>query len=608
MIEINNQFSDIKKAIGMYPPNLRRNLVLRSTQLFFLNFMDLVAIAFIAAMAAIGVHGINGSSPGKAVNSIINLLGISNLTLTWQMLILSATSIVFLGLKSVISFKILSKLYLDLGKYSAELSENLVSRFLLAPSIQLLNFNSSQIFYAITSGVNAIGIGIIGSFIAVIADFSLLTILVLAILVVDPVVAVLSLLIFIVIIFVLNRLLNKSSKNYGEISSELTIDSNRVILEAISTQKELFLRGQSKFYVDKIKLIRLSLSKVLAAQAMLPNKSKYVLEIAVSISIFLISIIQFALLDPVRAIASLSIFLAASSRLAPAALRLIQNYLNVASSIGVGKNTFLISEQLNPLKGAEEKGPNGSPEIDFYPEIVISDLNFSHHGSADSQIHNINTVIEADKFTALVGTSGSGKTTLLNIILGFYTPSQGKVSISGESPSLAIKTWPGLIAYVPQDVYLIEGTIRENISLGFTELVNADEDLWMALKLAGLEEILTKNSLGLDSLISENGGNFSGGQRQKFGIARALLTKPRFLILDESTSSLDGESEKEIYRTLFKLRGTMTVLVVAHRLTAIQDFDKIIYLEDGRILLEGTFDFLKNNLPEFRNQLGFFDM
>ena len=576
----------------MYPANLRRNLVVRSIQLFFLN----------------GVHGINGSSPGKAVNSIINLLRISQLTLTWQMLVLSVTSIIFLGLKSVMSFKILSRLYLDLGKYSAELSEKLVSQFLLSPSIQLLNFNSSQIFYAITSGVNAIGIGIIGSFIAVIADFSLLAILVLAILVVDPIVAVLSLLIFIAIILVLNRLLNKSSKNYGEISSELIIDSNRVILEAISTQKELFLRGQSKFYVDKIKLIRLNLSKVLAAQAMLPNKSKYVLEIAVSISIFCISVIQFTMLDPVRAIASLSIFLAASSRLAPAALRLIQNYLNVAASIGVAKNTFLISEQLNPLKGAEEDDLIESPEIDFYPEIVISDLSFSHHGSADFQVSNINTVIHADKFTALIGTSGSGKTTLLNIILGFYKPSQGHVFISGQSPSSAIRSWPGLIAYVPQDVYLIEGTIRENISLGFTELLNADEELWTALRLAGLEEFLAKNSLGLDSLISENGGNFSGGQRQKFGIARALLTKPRFLILDESTSSLDGESEKEIYRTLLKLRGTITVLVVAHRLTAIQDFDNIIYLEDGRILIEGTFDFLKNNLPQFRNQLGFFEM
>jgi ABC-type multidrug transport system fused ATPase/permease subunit len=203
---------------------------------------------------------------------------------------------------------------------------------------------------------------------------------------------------------------------------------------------------------------------------------------------------------------------------------------------------------------------------------------------------------------AIVGTSGSGKTTLVDLLLGVLQPESGIVSISGKTPLDAITKWPGAISYVPQTVSLIEGTIRENICMGFTQNQISDELVLKAIDSASLREFISNTPAGLDTEVGEIGSKLSGGERQRIGIARALLTNPKLLILDEATSSLDGETEAEIGEAIQSIKGEVTVVMIAHRLSTVRNADIVLYLEKGQVRSLGTFDQVRESIPNFDAQ------
>ena len=203
---------------------------------------------------------------------------------------------------------------------------------------------------------------------------------------------------------------------------------------------------------------------------------------------------------------------------------------------------------------------------------------------------------------AIVGTSGVGKSTLVDLLLGLLTPSTGKVRVSGINPDEAVSTYPGAIGYVPQDISIYNGSIRSNLGLGFNPDQISDATAYEALKKANLYDFVSKLPGGLDYSIDARGSNLSAGQRQRLGIARALITSPRLLILDEATSSLDNETEKIIIDSLVNLNKGLTVVIVAHRLSALRNLDCIVYLENGEIKGQGNFDQLRSAIPNFDHQ------
>ena len=166
----------------------------------------------------------------------------------------------------------------------------------------------------------------------------------------------------------------------------------------------------------------------------------------------------------------------------------------------------------------------------------------------------------------------------------------------------AINKWPGAIAYVPQDVMISNGSIKENLVLGYSQDEVGDELIQNALGIAHLQNFVLSLSEGIDTHVGERGSNLSGGQRQRLGIARALITKPKLLVLDEATSSLDGQSESDISDSINEMRGEITVLLIAHRLSTVQNADKVVYMEDGKILCVGTFDEVRKKVPNFDKQ------
>ena len=225
-------------------------------------------------------------------------------------------------------------------------------------------------------------------------------------------------------------------------------------------------------------------------------------------------------------------------------------------------------------------------------DIQVQDLTFSYDGQT-SVLSNINIDIPHGKFIALVGRTGSGKSTLLNLLLGHYHADASSILIDGkELASVSEKVRSKMIGLVPQEPFIKAGTIRENIIM---DRDIQENDLLLSIQVAQLNSLLNRLPNGLDTALGEGGKNLSSGQKQLIALARALATKPKILILDEATSSLDSETESLIQRSLNELKGSVTLIVVAHRLSTVRHSDEILALSHGQIIERGTHSVLMNN-------------
>jgi ATP-binding cassette subfamily C protein len=227
---------------------------------------------------------------------------------------------------------------------------------------------------------------------------------------------------------------------------------------------------------------------------------------------------------------------------------------------------------------------------------------FRYINSEKTVVQNVSFRLSPGDTLAIVGPSGAGKTTLIDLLLGVLSPISGEIRISGELINYTVSKWPGSISYVPQEVAVINGSVRENIILGFADSQEYDYQVWRCLETANLKRYVEDLPEGLDTQIGDSGLILSGGQRQRLGIARALFTNPKLLVLDEATSALDAETEDMISRALMQLKGEASLVIVAHRLSTVRNADLVIYMERGEILAAGTFDEVRDAVPNFDQQ------
>lgn len=277
----------------------------------------------------------------------------------------------------------------------------------------------------------------------------------------------------------------------------------------------------------------------------------------------------------------LSVFAVAAFRMMPSFNR-VGGYLsnimfNKASVDAVLKDL----QDMEKLKKKKEK--KSGIDMSFNKEISVKDLCFKYPSRPDvTVLDGISFDIPAKKSVALVGSSGSGKTTLADIILGIYDPVSGSISADGKDIHKNVDAWHDIIAYIPQNIYLMDGTLRKNIAFGIPEDEIDDERIWEALKEAQLDEFVRQQPDGLNCYIGDRGVRLSGGQRQRIGIARALYTRPQLLVLDEATSALDGETESAVMDAIYQLNGSITMIIIAHRITTIKNCDIIYRIENGK--------------------------
>jgi ATP-binding cassette subfamily C protein len=328
----------------------------------------------------------------------------------------------------------------------------------------------------------------------------------------------------------------------------------------------------------------------------LPNLAKYLFEASLIVGMLVVGLFQFIFLDRTSAVTSIFLFVIASLRIAPAVLRLQQSWLQIKHHSGLAATTVTEFNQL-PREEDDYLISNSENSSEFLPKIEVKNLSFRYSGrNHEFSVNNL--IVESGKFVALIGPSGGGKTTLVDLVLGLLTPDSGEIRISGVSPMAAARKWPREIAYVPQDVFLMKGNLRQNVTLFEDSADNSR--LTEALRAVGLQDI---SEVSIDpAYIGEGSLQLSGGQIQRIGIARALYQNPKLLVLDEATSSLDSESEILITNLIKELKGRVTVLVIAHRLSTIQSADEVAYIDSGRVVAIGKFEELRAQIPSLEKQ------
>jgi ABC-type multidrug transport system fused ATPase/permease subunit len=595
--------SVLRSSFALLAKRDRTRVTLIAIAQAFMSLLDLIGVALFGIIASLALSGINSEQPGNRAGSVLRFTNLFNFSLQVQTGILASTAVSLLIFRTTLNFYISRRILYYLGIKSAVISKELITRVLSLNLLRLQSWAPQSILYNLTTGVSTIVIGIVGLCVTLISDFSLLLVLFVGILVIDPWVAISSVFLFGLILYTLHRILDKKSYRLGQVSRDLNVASNETILQTFVSYREIMVRGRLKLYADRIGGQRLALSKVIAEQAVMPNVGKSVIEVSVLLGAIVFSAIQFLLFDSSRAISSLSIFLVAGTRVAPAVLRIQQGILQIRSNMGIAKATLEMVQDL-PKYHADLPVLTGlqTEHIDFSPSIEVRDLKFSYLNSTVNFIDIDRLSIPCGSISALVGPSGAGKTTFVDLILGIFPPASGQISISGLSPVDAIAKWPGALGYVPQNVAICNGSVHENIALGFsTDEVSTDE-VWRALELTSLLKWVEGLPDGMNEVLGDYGRKMSGGQRQRLGLARALITHPKLLVLDEATSSLDGQSESEITEALKSLPDENTILIIAHRLSTVIDADQVIYMEEGRILATGTFEEVRKAVPDFDRQ------
>ena len=259
--------------------------------------------------------------------------------------------------------------------------------------------------------------------------------------------------------------------------------------------------------------------------------------------------------------------------------------------------TSVINCQTEVKKRLEKAA--GDKNFKFDSLLEFKNIDFSYDDSGEKVLNDLNLMIKKGETVGLIGHSGSGKTTIVDLLLRFFNPVAGSIAADGVDISeINLKQWRKNIGYVSQDIFLLNDTIANNIRF-YDESISGG-DILKAAKLANIYDFIIQQPEKFDTLVGERGLKLSAGQRQRIVLARALSRNPKLLVLDEATSALDNESEVAIKHALDGLKGKVTMLIVAHRLSTIEDSDKLVVLEGGRIIEEGRpQDLLENKNSYF---------
>lgn len=567
-----------------------------------LSLLDLVGIALIGVIATLSVYGIQSQDSGNFGGFLIRLIGLDGMSFQRQILILSFITIVILLFKTIASLWISRRSLNFVSRRGALLSGTLLRKVLNKPSAEINSYSHQELIYAATNGVQNLMTGVLGISISAIADSFLLILLTVGLFIFNPVLAITTFILFSLVgIFLSLYLKNKAFKN-GSTETVAHVLSNDKISEVLSTYRESVVRDTREAYVQDFETLRIRVSNAVAKRTFMPFVSKYVMEVSITCGAFIMAGIQFALYDSKTAIAGLAIFFGASSRIGPAVLRIQQGATQVKSYLGQSQKTLelLETQESNNLLDNRPRVP--SPDFDaigFIPKVIVKDLTFKYSAPSNFKLKISELTILPNTHVAIVGTSGSGKTTLVDLILGILRPSTGIIEISGYEPLESFKKWPGAVSYVPQETVVTSGTILDNVLLGYEKKFADLEKVKKSLILAGLGEFANEDHTGIYLEVGGRGYKLSGGQRQRIGIARALYTNPKLLVLDEATSSLDSITEFDITESLNILRQNLTLITIAHRLSTVQSADLVIYIENGEILSSGSFDEVRKSVKTF---------
>ena len=585
----------------LVPKVFRLKILLLSIAFLIISFFDAIALYLFATIFA-GIAQDN-SAPTERILSLIKLDQFSSSeTSTYQIMIIVV--IILIVIKALMSWMISWQILKTLAKLYKISTNEVTSSYFDMQLTSIRQRPSYEVFMAVNSGLKEILVPAILSYINIAIEITVLLTLISVVLIVGGLPATLLVISLFVLLFAINRLISNSTQKHSTAVANSNLDGAVTIQSLIESIREIKTFGSLEYFYRNYNF---AVKKSVDATVSLHSLNlipRLFLETVFLVGVALYTLWNLYTSGLSTALVSVSFIVAIGARIVPSLLRLqsSHNWLKqISGTSAYTRNLFESSDFMASYRknvvGTDRQGDSNI----FNPEITLEGVEFTFPNASKKSISRVTLNLKKGESLGLVGLSGGGKSTLIDLILGFLTPDEGSCEIAGLRPNVAIQRWQGKIAYVPQNIALIDGTIKDNILLGRNESIFSDLDFHRAIALADLADFINSLDLGLNHNLTRAGSELSGGQRQKIGIARAMLSAPEILVLDESTSALDPESESAITSGVNALLGRVTLVVASHRLTTIRSLGKIALIEEGGIVAVDSFENLSNSNERFQN-------
>ncbi len=380
----------------------------------------------------------------------------------------------------------------------------------------------------------------------------------------------------------LNWLFKKKARAYGREAAIVNAQKLKAVKEGLSGIKETKISGREPYFINAYNSTMKEFQNLLIRRSVIEIIPRTAVEALGMIGMLLGLMVYYLIgTPPERILNTFTLLALATVKLLPYVTRIaaqLNSFRGAAWCIHrVTEDLHLIREVPVDTKKRERVA------IPFEHGISINQVSFKYKSGTEPVLQGISALIPKGKSVAFCGRSGAGKTTTIDVLLGLLKPQEGSVTCDGLNVAEDLNGWHENLAYVPQDIYLIDDTIRANVAFGYASNEVKDEDVWSALDKAQLGGFVRGLPNGLQTQIGEKGVRLSGGQRQRIGIARALFRNTPILILDEATSALDYETEGEILKSVEGLKGEKTLIIITHRLNTIEGCDKIYEIKDNKM-------------------------
>lgn len=470
-----------------------------------------------------------------------------------------------------------------------ELSVKLLHSYVSRPYTFFLNINTSEVLRGCGSDVGYV-YNIIECLNTILSQVLTSVFIGIYLICTDAVVAVSILCLMLVVLLGMFLILKPIMKKAGIRNQELITQKSKVLIQVVNGIKEIFVMQRKTMFLNAYEEVSNQSRRMQKIYVVLSTSPDKIIEgfcVSGIIGIVCLRLVNSSA-DMVNFIPKLAVFAMAAFKLLPSANKITNRMTSVIyyhpGLVGAYQNMVEANnyaEQMQRYVVSKRENVGQTEDIEFQKELYVNHVVWQYENQKLPVLTNVQLTVHKGESVALIGASGAGKTTLSDIILGLLQPTEGTVEMDGVDVYTMPMQWAHIVGYVPQTIFLLDDTVRNNVAFGLPDETVEDKYIWDALEKAQLREFIEGLPDGLDTIVGERGIKFSGGQRQRIAIARALYNKPDILVLDEATAALDNETETAVMEAIDALQGQITMIIVAHRLTTIRNCDKIYEIKDG---------------------------
>jgi ABC-type multidrug transport system fused ATPase/permease subunit len=610
-----------KKSYALLDQNGKRKYLLALGIQISLGLFDIIGVMLAGVVAVLASSSLTGAPMPPALSDMFSLVGLSNQNPGNLILFLSLMTLLFFALKTLLALYYSRRSFKFLAHQQSKVTSMLVSRVFKSDYIWLRNQEPHKISTAIILGVSAATTNSLGQFILLISEVALVILFISVLTIFNPTVALLTLIYLISVILIMRQFVGSKVSRFNQDLGISQVNSEIFISSALKLFREIRIFRRGAWFENELEKLSEKRAQSFANDMWVQQVPKYVLEISMLMGAAGLLAAGKALSTSDHVIPILAVYLAAAGRVLPSLLRIQsaifslqsrQHYASLAHELLRDVNSMSAGIQLSisTFHAAETKGisisESHAKDTKQSVENAIIDLNevsFRFPNSETDALNGLTLQIRPGEKVAIVGPSGAGKSTLCDLFLGLLIPTSGKALIGNSFASNWVEQNPGKVSYLPQEITITKGTLLENVCLGIERTEIDWEAFTRAVDKAQLQEVIEQLDEGIETNLGIEGVSLSGGQKQRIGLARALYSTPSILVMDEATSALDMETEFEVMKSLEDLGPDTTLIVIAHRLSSIRKFHRIIYLENGLVCGDGDLKQVRESISQFDNQL-----